>query len=184
MGGIWSVCCTRDEEIEEPPVELLPRRPSGDGSLLDPQSFDFVEALHLSSSAASARSDSHTPSALDLSPRLKSKRPSLTAWLSGGFFASRTGRLAVGSSGSSAESASSREKMGAVKILMSGTGESGKSTIIKQMKIIHQGGFTTEELHDFRPQIYRNIQDSMLQILEAMDPVELMREERILVCGC
>lgn len=66
-------------------------------------------------------------------------------------------------------------------MLMSGTGESGKSTIIKQMKIIHQGGFTQEELNDFRPQIYRNIQDSMLQILDSMDSTELSRDEQTLV---
>ena len=68
-----------------------------------------------------------------------------------------------------------------VKMLMSGAGESGKSTVIKQMKIIHQGGFSLEELNDFRPQIYRNIQDSMLQILEVMEPAELSRDERTLV---
>ena len=32
------------------------------------------------------------------------------------------------------------------KILLLGSGESGKSTIVKQVKIIHQNGFTTEEL--------------------------------------
>jgi len=32
-----------------------------------------------------------------------------------------------------------------LKIILLGTGESGKSTIIKQMKLIHQGGFSTEE---------------------------------------
>lgn len=32
----------------------------------------------------------------------------------------------------------------------SGSGESGKSTIVKQMKIIHQNGYTKEELLQFR----------------------------------
>lgn len=32
----------------------------------------------------------------------------------------------------------------AVKILLLGTGESGKTTIIKQMKILHINGFTEE----------------------------------------
>ncbi|KAJ7016333.1 guanine nucleotide-binding protein alpha-3 subunit, partial [Mycena alexandri] len=31
------------------------------------------------------------------------------------------------------------------KILLLGSGESGKSTIVKQMKIIHQGGFEERE---------------------------------------
>ncbi|KAJ7023913.1 putative G protein alpha subunit GNA-3 [Mycena alexandri] len=36
------------------------------------------------------------------------------------------------------------------KILLLGSGESGKSTIVKQMKIIHQGGFEERERVDYR----------------------------------
>jgi hypothetical protein len=36
------------------------------------------------------------------------------------------------------------------KILLLGSGESGKSTIVKQMKIIHQDGYSREELMNFR----------------------------------
>lgn len=38
-----------------------------------------------------------------------------------------------------------------------GSGESGKSTIVKQMKIIHQGGFTKDQLQGYTPIIYRNV---------------------------
>lgn len=31
-----------------------------------------------------------------------------------------------------------------------GSGESGKSTIVKQMKIIHQNGYTQDELMQFK----------------------------------
>ena len=37
-----------------------------------------------------------------------------------------------------------------VKILILGTGESGKSTLVKQMKIIHSDGYTQQELMNFR----------------------------------
>uniref|UniRef100_A0AAR2L4K8 Guanine nucleotide binding protein (G protein), alpha transducing activity polypeptide 2 n=1 Tax=Pygocentrus nattereri TaxID=42514 RepID=A0AAR2L4K8_PYGNA len=37
-----------------------------------------------------------------------------------------------------------------VKLLLLGAGESGKSTIVKQMKILHQGGYTKEEQIAFR----------------------------------
>lgn len=43
------------------------------------------------------------------------------------------------------------------KLLLLGSGESGKSTIFKQMKILHQNGFTKEELLSYRGQVYRNI---------------------------
>jgi guanine nucleotide-binding protein subunit alpha len=36
----------------------------------------------------------------------------------------------------------------------SGSGESGKSTIVKQMKIIHQNGYSKEELLNFRMTVY------------------------------
>ncbi|PIK55706.1 Guanine nucleotide-binding protein G(o) subunit alpha [Apostichopus japonicus] len=38
----------------------------------------------------------------------------------------------------------------AVKILLLGAGESGKSTLVKQMKIIHSDGFTVSELLSFK----------------------------------
>ncbi|KAJ7067611.1 heterotrimeric G-protein alpha subunit, GPA3-like protein [Mycena amicta] len=46
------------------------------------------------------------------------------------------------------------------KILLLGSGESGKSTIVKQMKIIHQDGFSMDELLAFRPTIYKNAVES------------------------
>ena len=49
-------------------------------------------------------------------------------------------------------------------LLLLGAGESGKSTIFKQMKVLNQGGYSTEELKAFRPIIHRNVVDA-LQIL-------------------
>uniref|UniRef100_A0A914DQD3 Uncharacterized protein n=1 Tax=Acrobeloides nanus TaxID=290746 RepID=A0A914DQD3_9BILA len=43
-----------------------------------------------------------------------------------------------------------------VKILLLGSGESGKSTFIKQMVIIHgPGEFTADEVRSYRAQIYQ-----------------------------
>ncbi|CAK5278944.1 unnamed protein product [Mycena citricolor] len=47
------------------------------------------------------------------------------------------------------------------KILLLGSGESGKSTIVKQMKIIHQEGFDERERREFRAIVYRNVLDSV-----------------------
>ncbi|XP_041083254.1 guanine nucleotide-binding protein G(t) subunit alpha-2 [Polyodon spathula] len=55
-----------------------------------------------------------------------------------------------------------------VKLLLLGAGESGKSTIVKQMKIIHQDGFSKEECLMFKTIIYGNILQSILAIVRAM----------------
>ncbi|KAH7883433.1 guanine nucleotide binding protein, alpha subunit [Phlebopus sp. FC_14] len=59
------------------------------------------------------------------------------------------------------------------KILLLGSGESGKSTIVKQMKIIHQNGFSNDELMTFRPTIYRNTLDSAQAIVLAMRKISV-----------
>ena len=41
------------------------------------------------------------------------------------------------------------------------TGESGKSTVVKQMKIIHGGGFTATEKNTFRDVVHANIITAM-----------------------
>ncbi|KAJ6235184.1 guanine nucleotide-binding protein g(o) subunit alpha [Anaeramoeba flamelloides] len=44
-----------------------------------------------------------------------------------------------------------------LKILILGTGESGKSTFIKQMMIIHKGGFTNSDLVEYKKTIKTNL---------------------------
>ncbi|KAF8161674.1 heterotrimeric G-protein alpha subunit, GPA3-like protein [Crassisporium funariophilum] len=63
------------------------------------------------------------------------------------------------------------------KILLLGSGESGKSTIVKQMKIIHQDGFSDSELADFRPVVYKNVLDSAQQVIVYMRKIGLECEE-------
>ncbi|XP_063811270.1 guanine nucleotide-binding protein G(t) subunit alpha-2 isoform X1 [Pseudophryne corroboree] len=55
-----------------------------------------------------------------------------------------------------------------VKLLLLGAGESGKSTIVKQMKIIHQNGYSEEECIEFKSIIYGNVLQSILSIVRAM----------------
>ncbi|KAJ8100050.1 guanine nucleotide binding protein, alpha subunit [Lipomyces tetrasporus] len=56
-----------------------------------------------------------------------------------------------------------------IKMLLLGAGESGKSTIIKQMKLIHEGGYSRDERLSFREIIFSNTVQSMKVIVEAMD---------------
>uniref|UniRef100_A0A3Q0S8I6 Uncharacterized protein n=1 Tax=Amphilophus citrinellus TaxID=61819 RepID=A0A3Q0S8I6_AMPCI len=55
-----------------------------------------------------------------------------------------------------------------VKILMLGAPETGKSTIIKQIKIIHNHGFSKEELIIFKPAVLDNLLTSMKTVLQGM----------------
>lgn len=50
-----------------------------------------------------------------------------------------------------------------------GAGESGKSTILKQMKLIHAAGFSKSDREDYRVIIFSNLLCSFKAVLEAMD---------------
>jgi len=54
-----------------------------------------------------------------------------------------------------------------VKLLLLGAGESGKSTIAKQMKILHKQGFSTEEKASHKSIIFNNIVGSMRVLINA-----------------
>ena len=56
-----------------------------------------------------------------------------------------------------------------VKLLLLGAGESGKSTILKQMKLIHEGGYSVAELNAFKQVIYGNLLASMKALLVGID---------------
>ncbi|KFP87544.1 Guanine nucleotide-binding protein G(t) subunit alpha-1, partial [Acanthisitta chloris] len=60
-----------------------------------------------------------------------------------------------------------------VKLLLLGAGESGKSTIVKQMKIIHQDGYSLEECLEFITIIYSNTLQSMSAIVRAMTTLNI-----------
>jgi len=61
-----------------------------------------------------------------------------------------------------------RSKEGEIKLLLLGAGESGKSTIAKQMKIIHLSGFSDVERLSHRVVIYDNIITSIRQLIWAV----------------
>lgn len=63
-----------------------------------------------------------------------------------------------------------------VKLLLLGAGESGKSTILKQMKLIHEGGYSTAELRAFRQIIFSNLIQSMKALLIGLDKLQWQLE--------
>ncbi|KXS08923.1 guanine nucleotide binding protein, alpha subunit, partial [Gonapodya prolifera JEL478] len=64
-----------------------------------------------------------------------------------------------------------------VKMLLLGAGESGKSTILKQMKLIHDNGYSNDEREAFKEIIFSNTIQSMRVILEAMDHLGIKLEK-------
>ncbi|XP_075382603.1 guanine nucleotide-binding protein subunit alpha-14 [Mycteria americana] len=60
-----------------------------------------------------------------------------------------------------------------LKLLLLGTGESGKSTFIKQMRIIHGSGYTEEDRKGFTKLVYQNIFTAMQVMIRAMDTLKI-----------
>ncbi len=54
-----------------------------------------------------------------------------------------------------------------------GTGESGKSTILKQMTLIHGKGYSDQEKEAFKEIIFSNTVQSMRVLLEAMQTLNI-----------
>uniref|UniRef100_A0A1B6EDC0 Guanine nucleotide-binding protein subunit alpha n=1 Tax=Clastoptera arizonana TaxID=38151 RepID=A0A1B6EDC0_9HEMI len=60
-----------------------------------------------------------------------------------------------------------------LKLLLLGTGESGKSTFIKQMRIIHGSGYSDEDKRTFIKLVYQNIFMAMQSMIRAMDLLKI-----------
>ncbi len=57
-----------------------------------------------------------------------------------------------------------------------GTGESGKSTFIKQMRIIHGAGYTDEDKRGFIKLVFQNIFMAMQSMIRAMEMLKIQYE--------
>ncbi|EOB01391.1 Guanine nucleotide-binding protein alpha-11 subunit, partial [Anas platyrhynchos] len=55
-----------------------------------------------------------------------------------------------------------------------GTGESGKSTFIKQMRIIHGSGYSEEDKKGFTKLVYQNIFTAMQSMIRAMETLKIL----------
>jgi len=74
------------------------------------------------------------------------------------------------------ESQLKRDRMMAkneIKMLLLGAGESGKSTVLKQMKLIHHGGYNDQERESYKEIIFSNTIQSMRAILDALPQLDL-----------
>ncbi|XP_076260397.1 G protein alpha q subunit isoform X3 [Rhynchophorus ferrugineus] len=64
-----------------------------------------------------------------------------------------------------------------LKLLLLGTGESGKSTFIKQMRIIHGAGYSDEDKRGFIKLVFQNIFMAMQSMIKAMDLLKIQYAE-------
>lgn len=60
-----------------------------------------------------------------------------------------------------------------LKLLLLGTGESGKSTFIKQMRIIHGAGYSDEDKRGFIKLVFQNIFMAMQSMIRAMELLQI-----------
>lgn len=60
-----------------------------------------------------------------------------------------------------------------LKLLLLGTGESGKSTFIKQMRIIHGSGYSAAERKDFTRLVFQNIFTAIQALINAMKSLRI-----------
>ena len=61
----------------------------------------------------------------------------------------------------------------------SGTGESGKSTFIKQMRIIHGSGYSDEDKRGFIKLVFQNIFMAMQSMIRAMEMLQISYENAV-----
>jgi GTPase SAR1 family protein len=66
-----------------------------------------------------------------------------------------------------------RDQRKELKLLLLGTGESGKSTFIKQMRIIHGSGYSDEDKRTFIKLVFQNIYMAMNSMIRAMEALKI-----------
>jgi len=60
-----------------------------------------------------------------------------------------------------------------VKVLLLGSGDSGKSTILKQMRLIHRVPFSSQEVESYRQLIFNNLTQGIKYVIESMEDMGL-----------
>ncbi|EPB75567.1 g-protein alpha subunit [Ancylostoma ceylanicum] len=65
------------------------------------------------------------------------------------------------------------------KILLLGGSECGKTTIFKQMRVLHLNGFSREDALAFKPSIHYNIMSSLTQLLTACASFKIFHENSV-----
>jgi guanine nucleotide-binding protein subunit alpha len=65
-----------------------------------------------------------------------------------------------------------------VKVLLLGSGDSGKSTVLKQMRLIHKVPFSAQETESYRQLVFNNLTHGLKYLLDAMVDMDLKVSEK------
>ncbi|KAJ1559622.1 guanine nucleotide-binding protein subunit alpha, partial [Nowakowskiella sp. JEL0078] len=65
------------------------------------------------------------------------------------------------------------EKLNVIKLLLLGTGESGKSTVLKQFRLLHGEAWAPSEISAFRSAVLSNLLGGAKTLVEAMDELQI-----------
>ncbi|KEP52144.1 guanine nucleotide-binding protein alpha-2 subunit [Rhizoctonia solani 123E] len=60
-----------------------------------------------------------------------------------------------------------------IKVLLLGSGDSGKSTVLKQMRVIHNDKFTPQEIESYRQLVFNNIIRGAVMLVDALLAMQL-----------
>ncbi|KAH0551029.1 hypothetical protein GP486_007614 [Trichoglossum hirsutum] len=74
--------------------------------------------------------------------------------------------------------ADERKRAKEIKLLLLGAGESGKSTILKQMRLLYASGFSKNEREDYRCIIFSNILNAFKVLTYAMEQLEITFDDK------
>ncbi|KAJ6610197.1 heterotrimeric G protein alpha subunit 4 [Mycena sp. CBHHK59/15] len=66
-----------------------------------------------------------------------------------------------------------------IKVLLLGSGDSGKSTILKQMRLIHNVPFSSQEVESYRQLVFENVTRGLKALLDAMPDMGLSLPEEL-----
>lgn len=70
-----------------------------------------------------------------------------------------------------------KAQKGTLKLLLLGAGESGKTTVRKQIQLLHGEGFDEQERASYREKIWYNLIDGMAAIVKAQQTVSIKIED-------
>ncbi|KAJ1310788.1 hypothetical protein OPQ81_009308 [Rhizoctonia solani] len=69
--------------------------------------------------------------------------------------------------------ADAKKRQTEIKVLLLGSGDSGKSTVLKQMRVIHNDKFTPQEIESYRQLVFNNIIRGAVMLVDAISAMQL-----------